>query len=73
MTIPVAFNKQQGIVTLTHTCAPTTFPSSTGVVALLGDASPTSAASPANVDLTVANLDKGKGSSYTNIARARRR
>ena len=44
VTIPVAFVKKQGAVTLTHTCAPTTFPAKTGVSALHGDASPTSAA-----------------------------
>ena len=31
VTIPVAFVKQQGAVTLTHTCSPTTFPTKTGV------------------------------------------
>ena len=30
VTIPVAFFKKQGTVTLTHTCAPTTFPAKTG-------------------------------------------
>ena len=68
VTIPVAFDKQQGAVTLTHDCAPTTFPQKTRPRALHGDASRTSAASPANVDLTVTNLDKGKGLDFTNIS-----
>jgi subtilisin family serine protease len=66
VTIPVAFVKKQGIVTLSHTCAPTTIPQKTGVsncaatVANLGSVE-------ANVGLTVTNLDKRKGLDFTNI------
>src|SRR4029453_2347080 len=31
VTIPVAFVRKQGAVSMTHTCAPTTFPANTGV------------------------------------------
>jgi len=67
VTIPVAFVKRQGVVTLTHECAPTTFPQKTGVahcsatVANFGSLE-------ANVGLTVTNLDKGKGLDFTNIS-----
>jgi subtilisin family serine protease len=66
VTIPVAFDKRQGNVTLSHDCAPTTFPRKTGVahcsatVTNLGSVA-------ANVNLTVTNLDKGK-LDFTNIS-----
>ena len=64
--IPVAFNKQQGIVTLTHTCAPTTIKAKVQVsncaasVANFGSL-------PADVSLMVTNLSKGN-LDYTNIS-----
>jgi len=67
VTIPVAFFKKQGIVTLTHVCGPTTFPRKTGVahcaatVANFGSVA-------ANASLTVTNLDKGKGLDFSNVA-----
>ena len=59
VTIPVAFVRKQGVVTLTHACAPTSIPTETGVahcstsVANLGSTA-------ANVSLSVANDDNGK-------------
>jgi hypothetical protein len=67
VTIPVAFVKQQGIVTLTHTCAPATIVQRTGLshcsatVTNLGSVA-------ANATLTVTNLDRGKGLDFTNIS-----
>ena len=64
VTIPVAFNKRQGLVTLTHVCNPLTFLQKTGsshciaTVANLGSVA-------ANVNLTVTSLDKGLD--FTNI------
>jgi subtilisin family serine protease len=66
VTIPVAFNKRQGVVTLTHDCAPTTFPKKTGVAHCTARVANFSQ-SPANVDLTVTNLDRGK-LDFTNIS-----
>ena len=66
VTIPVAFVKKQGDVTLTHTCVPSTFAAKTGV----GHCSATVAnfgSVAANVSLDVTNLDKGKGLDFTNI------
>ena len=65
VTIPVAFNKRQGIVTLTHVCSPTTFPQTDAAHCLATVANFGSL--PAEVDLTVTNLDKGKGLDFTNI------
>ena len=65
VTIPVAFNKRQGIVTLTHVCSPTTFPKTDAAHCLATVANFGSL--PADVDLTVTNLDKGKGLDFTNI------
>ncbi len=59
VTIPVAFVRKQGLVTLTHACAPTSIPTKTGLahcsasVANLGSTA-------ANVSLSVANDDGGK-------------
>jgi subtilisin family serine protease len=59
VTMPVAFVKRQGAVTLTHECSPTTFPKKTGFARC--NATVTNFASvPADVELTVTNLDKGK-------------
>ena len=66
VTIPVAFVRKQGVVTLTHTCAPLTIPTTTGLshcsatVANVGSTS-------ANVALSVANADDGK-LKYSNVA-----
>ena len=61
VTIPVAFNKKQGTVTLSQNCAPTTF-QVTGHSHC--SATVTNLAStPANVNLTVS----GKGLDYTNV------
>jgi fibronectin type III domain protein len=49
--LPVAFNKQQGIVSLTHSCSPTTFPSNT-LTSCVARAS-NFAAQPASVVLKV--------------------
>jgi hypothetical protein len=65
VTIPVAFVKKQGVVTLSHTCAPTTIAKGTGIsnctasVANFGSV-------PADVSLTVTSLDKGLD--FTNIS-----
>jgi hypothetical protein len=66
VTLPVAFNKHQGIVTLSHVCAPTTFAAKTGSAHCNATVS-NFASVPANVGLTVTNLDKGKGLDFTNI------
>jgi hypothetical protein len=57
--IPVAFNKKQGLVTLTHDCSPTTIPKRTGLAHCVASVANFSQ-SPAHVSLTVTNLDKGK-------------
>jgi hypothetical protein len=55
VTIPVAFNKKQGAVTLTHSCTPTSFamPGATQCSATLANF----ASVAANVDLTINNPD----------------
>ena len=67
VTIPVAFVKQQGAVTLTHTCSPTTFAAKTGAAHCSATVSNFSS-SVANVNLDVANPDGVKGLLYKNIA-----
>ncbi len=67
VTIPVAFVKKQGIVTLTHDCAPTTFPKKKGVAHCLASVTNFSSI-PADVGLTVTNLDRGRGLDFTNIS-----
>ena len=57
ITIPVAFNKRQGAVTLTHTCTPTTF--STNGAAHCSATVANFAPVAANVNLTVSSPDKG--------------
>jgi hypothetical protein len=67
VTIPVAFVRKQGAVTMTHTCAPTTFAADTGVshcsvsMANLGSLA-------ANVDLTVGNGDDNGKLVYKNAS-----
>jgi subtilisin family serine protease len=67
VTIPVAFVKQQGAVTLTSTCSPSTIRRDSGLshcnatVANLGS-------SPANVTLNVSNFDPGASLLFKNIA-----
>ncbi|HEY7624239.1 MAG TPA: S8 family serine peptidase [Candidatus Limnocylindria bacterium] len=57
VTIPVAFNKKQGIVSLTHSCTPTTF-APPGAAHCLASVS-NFAATSANVNLTITNPDGG--------------
>jgi hypothetical protein len=66
VTIPVAFYKRQGAVTLTHDCAPTTFPKKTGAAHCVASVANFSSVE-ANVDLKVTNLDRGK-LDFTNIS-----
>lgn len=66
VTIPVAFFKKQGIVTLTHVCSPLSFPAKTGSASCTATAS-NFGSLPADVSLTVTNLDKGKGLDFFNI------
>jgi hypothetical protein len=65
-TIPVAFNKQQGQVTLSHVCIPLTFLQKTGLSHCMASVA-NLASVPANASLTVTNLDRGKGLDFTNI------
>src|SRR5262249_11438913 len=67
VTIPVAFNKKQGVVTLTHTCSPTTIPARTGL-AHCSASIQNFGSLQANATLTVTNLDKGKGLDFTNVS-----
>lgn len=66
VSIPVAFQKRQGAVTLTHDCTPTTFAKRTesahcaARVANLGSVE-------ADVDLAVTNLDRRRGLDFTNV------
>jgi hypothetical protein len=67
VTIPVAFVKKQGVVTLTSTCSPTTIKRETG----LSHCSATVAnfgSSPANVSIRVKNYDPGDSLLFKNIA-----
>ena len=59
VTMPVAFVKKQGAVTLTHTCAPTTIPTTTAC-RTARRRSRTSAAPPANVALDGRTADDGQ-------------
>jgi subtilisin family serine protease len=56
VTIPVAFYKRQGAVTLTNTCAPTTFVIRTGVANCTATAA-NFASTAANVNLSVSSLN----------------
>ncbi len=62
LVLPVAFNKQQGIVSLTHSCAPTTFPTNT-LTSCVARAS-NFAAQPASIVLRV---DPSPGLRLSNI------
>ena len=66
ITIPVAFNKKQGAVTLTHSCTPTTFPTSgsTHCTATVANFAPVTA----NVDVNITN--PGGGLTYANATPA---
>jgi hypothetical protein len=67
VTIPVAFVKKQGAVTLSHTCEPTSFSAKTGVshctaiVSNFGNVA-------ANVDVKVSPQVSGTGLAYVNVA-----
>ncbi len=67
VTIPVAFVKKQGVVTLTHTCAPTTFPKRKGAAHCTASVANFGSVE-ANVGLTVTNLDRSRGLDFTNIS-----
>ena len=67
VTIPVAFFKQQGAVTLTHTCAPTTFPQKTGSSHCTATRHELRQRRRRTSSLTVTNLDRGK-LDFTNIS-----
>jgi subtilisin family serine protease len=70
VTIPVAFVKQQGLVTLANSCSPTTFPAST-------NASPTAShctatvsnfsSQPADASLNISQQERGKALQYKNV------
>src|SRR6185436_5019769 len=61
ITIPVAFVRKQGVVTMTHSCAPTSFPvSQNGGVSHCAVALANLGSLPANVSLNVANQDDGR-------------
>jgi hypothetical protein len=66
VTIPVAFDKQQGTVSLLHSCDPTTFPRRTGSTHCTVSASNFDA-SPANVTLTVEAGSRGHELTYSNV------
>jgi hypothetical protein len=66
VTIPVAFFKRQGAVTLTHDCEPTTFPRKTGAAHCIASVTNFSSVA-ADVNLEVTNLDRGK-LDFTNIS-----
>ncbi len=65
--IPVAFKKQQGLVSLSHDCSPTTFPRESGHAHCAASVANFTSVD-ANVDLTVANLDQGHPLKYSNIS-----
>jgi len=66
VTIPVAFNKRQGAVSLTHTCAPTTTPAVTGASHCSATVA-NFANVPARVHLTVKQGDRGDALMYENV------
>ena len=67
LTIPVAFVRTQGGVTLSHTCAPTTFVMKTGAAHCVATVSNLSGVT-ANASLKVTNLDPGKNLAFSNIS-----
>jgi hypothetical protein len=67
VTIPVAFVKKQGAVTLTQACSPSTINAKTGLSHCTADVA-NFAAVAANVDVNIHNLDGVSGLKYTNVA-----
>jgi hypothetical protein len=67
VTIPIAFVRQQGVVTLAHTCSPTTFQARRGAAHCSAIATNLGTA-PANATLTVTNLDRGRGLAFKNVS-----
>ncbi len=67
VTIPVAFVKQQGAVTLTSTCDPTTFLARTGAAHCSATVA-NFAATSADVSLSVTNLDWGRGLDFSHVS-----
>ena len=65
MTIPVAFFKRQGIVTLSHTCDTNTFPRRTGHARCTATMA-NGAAIAANVDLKVRNVGDDEDLEFSN-------
>ena len=70
VTIPVAFVKKQGVVTLSNSCSPTTFPASTNAAptashcsASVANFSPQSA----DVSLNISQREKGGALQYKNV------
>jgi hypothetical protein len=66
VTMPVAFVKKQGNVTLTHTCSPLSFPARTGVSHCTVTAS-NFGSTPANASINVSQVEKGKALNYQNV------
>ena len=66
VTIPVAFFRQQGLVTLTHDCSPNAFPARTGHAHCSATVS-NLASIAASVDLKITNLDRGRGLNFSNV------
>ena len=67
VTIPVAFVKKQGAVTLTHTCDPTTFAAQTGVAHCSATVA-NFASTAAEVSLDVTNMDQHEGLVFSNVS-----
>ena len=65
VTIPVAFFKRQGAVSLTQTCAPTSFPAETGSSHCVASMT-NSAQVEADVNLSVTNHEPAKGLEFAN-------
>jgi hypothetical protein len=66
VTIPVAFVKQQGAVTLSNTCSPTSFAAKTGISHCTASVANFSQQS-ATASLNISNGDKGKPLQYKNV------
>jgi hypothetical protein len=69
VTIPIAFNKGQGAVKLTHTCSPLTFAAANGVSHCTESVS-NFANVPANVFVSTAQSDRGSQLKYSNVSGA---
>ncbi len=67
VTIPVAFNKRQGDVTLTYDCTPTTFKKKTESAHCMARVANVGSVA-ADVGLKVTNLDKQRGLEFKNIS-----